>query len=189
MDKLVITGGFPLKGEIDISGAKNAALPILFATLLIDKPITIYNVPQLQDVNTTLKLLGEIGADIVTAKSAGIEICAKELKNLCAPYNLVKTMRASILVLGPLLSRYGKAQVSLPGGCAIGVRPVDQHLKGMEALGAKIEVHNGYIDASVDGRLQGAEIVLDMVTVTGTENILMAAVLAQGKNSNKKCCP
>lgn len=182
MDKLTITGGTPLNGEIRVSGAKNAALPILIATLLVDGPVIIRNVPHLYDVTTTMELLGGMGVDLLVHECMSLEIDSRPIKHLFAPYDLVKTMRASILVLGPLLGRHGKATVSLPGGCAIGVRPVDQHLKGMEAFGAKIDVQNGYIEASVDGRLKGAEIVNDMVTVTGTENILMAAVLAEGKS-------
>lgn len=180
MDKLIITGGVPLNGEIRISGAKNAALPILMATLLIDDPVTIRNIPQLHDVTTTLELLGSMGVDLLVHESMSVEIDSRTIKSFFAPYDLVKTMRASVLVLGPLLGRHGKAMVSLPGGCAIGVRPIDQHLKGMEILGAKIDMHSGYIEASVNGRLKGGEIVTDMVTVTGTENILMAAVLAEG---------
>ncbi|MBU0745023.1 MAG: UDP-N-acetylglucosamine 1-carboxyvinyltransferase [Gammaproteobacteria bacterium] len=180
MDKLIITGGNRLDGEIKVSGAKNAALPILISTLLVDGPVTIRNVPNLHDVTTTMELLGSMGIDLLVHECMSLEIDSRTIKQFFAPYDLVKKMRASILVLGPLLGRYGKATVSLPGGCAIGVRPVDQHLKGMEALGAKINMQNGYIEAYVDGRLKGAEIVNDMVTVTGTENILMAAVLAEG---------
>ena len=182
MDKLIITGGVPLDGEIRISGAKNAALPILIATLLVDGPVTIRNVPQLHDVTTTMELLGGMGVDLLVHECMSIEIDSRPIKHFFAPYDLVKTMRASVLVLGPLLGRHGKATVSLPGGCAIGVRPIDQHLKGMEALGAKIDMQNGYIEVKADGRLKGAEVVTDMVTVTGTENILMAAVLAEGRS-------
>ncbi len=181
MDKLIIVGGHKLNGEIKISGAKNAALPILMATLLIDKPVVIHNVPQLHDVMTTLELLSNLGAEVTIHDSSALEINACNLKSFTAPYDLVKKMRASVLVLGPLLGKNGQAKVSLPGGCAIGARPIDQHLKGMAALGAKIEMQNGYVEATVDGKLQGAEIVTDMVTVTGTENILMAAVLASGR--------
>jgi UDP-N-acetylglucosamine 1-carboxyvinyltransferase len=180
MEKLIITGGIPLNGEIRISGAKNAVLPILMATLLIDEPVLIHNIPHLHDVTTTMELLGGMGADLLVHEGMSIEINSHSISNFCAPYDLVKTMRASVLVLGPLLGRYGKAKVSLPGGCAIGVRPIEQHLKGMEALGAKTSVQNGYIEATATGRLKGAEITTDMVTVTGTENILMAAVLAEG---------
>lgn len=180
MDKFIIQGGQPLLGEIRISGAKNAALPILMATLVTDKQVTISNVPHLKDVTTTLELLGRMGVQLTVGEGMSIVADAKNLTDYVAPYDLVKTMRASILVLGPLLARFGKAKVSLPGGCAIGARPVDIHLKGMQALGAKIEVADGYINATVDGRLRGAEMELETVTVTGTENIIMAAVLAQG---------
>ena len=182
MDKLIITGGVSLDGEIRISGAKNAALPILIATLLVDGPVTIRNIPQLHDVTTTMELLGGMGVDLLVHECMSIEVDSRPIKHFFAPYDLVKTMRASVLVLGPLLGRHGKATVSLPGGCAIGVRPIDQHLKGMEAFGAKIDMQNGYIEAKVDGRLKGAEVTTDMVTVTGTENILMAAVLAEGRS-------
>lgn len=180
MEKLIINGGIPLDGEIRISGAKNAVLPILIATLLVDGPVTIHNVPHLHDVTTTLELLGCMGIDLLIHEGMSIEVDSRAIKSFLAPYDLVKTMRASVLVLGPLLGRYGKATVSLPGGCAIGVRPIDQHLKGMEALGAKINIQNGYIEAEAKGGLKGAEIITDIVTVTGTENILMAAVLAKG---------
>lgn len=179
MDKFLITGGVKLEGEVRISGAKNAALPLLAAMILADSPITLTNVPNLKDVNTLVKLIAGLG---VTMSYEGETVCAdaSTLDNQFAPYELVRTMRASILVLGPLLARYGNAKVSLPGGCAIGSRPVDQHLKALEALGAQIEVENGYVHASVDGRLKGGEVVFDMVTVGGTENILMAAALADG---------
>lgn len=179
MDKFLITGGVKLEGEVRISGAKNAALPLLAAMILADSPITLNNVPNLKDVNTLVKLIAGLG---ITMEYEGETVKAdtSTLSNQFAPYELVKTMRASILVLGPLLARYGNAQVSLPGGCAIGSRPVDQHLKALEALGAHIEVENGYVHATVDGRLKGADITFDMVTVGGTENILMAAVLAEG---------
>ncbi len=180
MEKLVITGGVPLNGEVRISGAKNAVLPILIATLLIDEPVVIRNIPHLHDVTTPMELLGSMGVDLLVHEGMAIEANAHSVNKFFAPYDLVKTMRASVLVLGPLLGRFGKARVSFPGGCAIGVRPVDQHLKGMEALGAKIDIQNGYIEATVTGRLKGAEIATDLVTVTGTENILMAAVLAEG---------
>jgi UDP-N-acetylglucosamine 1-carboxyvinyltransferase len=180
MEKFIITGKTPINGEIRISGAKNAALPILAATLLVDEPVTIENVPHLNDVTTTMELLGNMGVDLMMHEGMSIEIDPRPIKNFYAPYELVKTMRASILVLGPLLGRYGYAKVSFPGGCAIGVRPVNLHLLGMEALGAKIDISNGYIEATANGRLQGTEIKLDIVTVTGTENILMAAVLAVG---------
>ncbi len=179
MDKFLITGGVKLEGEVRISGAKNAALPLLAAMILAETPITLRNVPNLKDVNTLVKLIAGLG---ITMDYEGDTVKAdtSTLNNQFAPYELVKTMRASILVLGPLLARYGKAQVSLPGGCAIGSRPVDQHLKALEALGAQIEVENGYVHATVDGRLKGADITFDMVTVGGTENLLMAAVLAEG---------
>ena len=179
MDKFLIKSGVNLDGEVRISGAKNAALPLLAAMILADSPITLTNVPHLKDVNTLVKLIAGLG---ITMHYEGDTVRAdtSTLDNQFAPYELVKTMRASILVLGPLLARYGNAQVSLPGGCAIGSRPVDQHLKALEALGAHIEVENGYVHASIDGRLKGGEVVFDMVTVGGTENILMAAVLADG---------
>lgn len=180
MDKLIITGGAPLDGEIYISGAKNAALPILVATLLTDKIVTINNVPHLKDVTTVMELLGQLGVDLMVGEHLSVETNPKNISSFEAPYELVKTMRASILVLGPLLARYGRADVSLPGGCAIGARPVDIHLKGMEAMGADIDVSDGYIKAKVNGRLKGAKLVLDKVTVTGTENLMMAASLAKG---------
>lgn len=179
MDKLIIKGGTPLEGEIRISGAKNAVLPILAGSLLADSVVTIINVPHLHDVTTTMELLGRMGVQLTVNEKLNIEIDPRTIKEFYAPYELVKTMRASILVLGPLLSRYGKAIVSLPGGCAIGSRPVNLHIKGLEAMGADIEVKNGYIHAKAK-RLQGTKIVMDIVTVTGTENLLMAAVLAKG---------
>ncbi|HEE5402603.1 TPA: UDP-N-acetylglucosamine 1-carboxyvinyltransferase [Acinetobacter baumannii] len=179
MDKFLITGGVKLEGEVRISGAKNAALPLLAAMILADSPITLTNVPNLKDVNTLVKLIGGLGVTI-SYENDTVKADTSTLYNQFAPYELVKTMRASILVLGPLLARYGNAKVSLPGGCAIGSRPVDQHLKALEALGAHIEVENGYVHATVDGRLKGGEVVFDMVTVGGTENILMAAALADG---------
>lgn len=181
MDKLIIVGGKPLSGEIKISGAKNAALPILAATLLAQAPVTIANVPHLQDVTTTMRLLGSMGVQLTVADQMKIEVDSAQIDNFYAPYDLVKTMRASILVLGPLLARYGKAEVSLPGGCAIGSRPVDIHLKGMVALGADVEVENGYIKASAKQRLKGTDFLFDIVTVTGTENLIMAACLAEGQ--------
>jgi UDP-N-acetylglucosamine 1-carboxyvinyltransferase len=185
MQKIVVEGGAALNGEVQISGAKNAVLPILCATLLADGPVSITNVPNLHDVVTTAKLLGELGAGITVdegtlGKGRGIVVDPTTVHSHVAPYELVKTMRASILVLGPLLAKYGAAEVSLPGGCAIGSRPVDQHIKGLQALGAEISVENGYIKARRDGRLKGARFVFDMVTVTGTENVLMAAALAEG---------
>ncbi len=181
MDKLFIRGGTPLQGTIRISGAKNAALPILAASLLLTQPSKLLNVPNLQDINTMLSLLRNMGLTFDYAQNASIDITTSLANNLSAPYELVKTMRASIVVLGPLLARYGEAHVSLPGGCAIGSRPVDLHLKALEQLGAEIEIDQGYIHATAKGRLQAADIVFEKVTVTGTENILMAAVLAKGR--------
>ncbi len=179
MDKLKIQGGAPLAGEITISGAKNAALPILCAGLLTGETLRLTNVPQLRDVLTTQKLLQQMGVRVMTDNVHEFEITASGVDKLVAPYELVKTMRASILVLGPMLARFGEAAVSLPGGCAIGSRPVDQHIKGLEAMGAEIKIEHGYIKAQAK-RLKGAKIVTDMVTVTGTENLMMAAVLADG---------
>lgn len=179
MDKLVIKGGAPLQGEIRISGAKNAALPILAATLLTDEPMVIGNIPHLHDITTTMELLGRMGSELVIDERMNIEVNNRNITSLYAPYELVKTMRASILALGPLLSRYGKAEVSLPGGCSIGQRPVNVHLEGLVAMGAELEVENGYIRAQAR-RLNGARIHLDLVTVTGTENLMMAATLADG---------
>lgn len=181
MDKLIITGGVSLIGEIKISGAKNAALPILAGTLLADEPVVISNVPHLHDVTTKMELLGRMGAQFTIDERMNIEVNSQGINEFSAHYELVKTMRASILVLGPLLARYGRAVVSLPGGCAIGSRPVDIHLKGMQAMGAKISVENGYIKAASKKRLRGANLFLDTVTVTGTENLMMAAALAKGK--------
>jgi UDP-N-acetylglucosamine 1-carboxyvinyltransferase len=181
MDKLIITGGGPLSGEIRISGAKNAALPILAATLLAEEPVTICNVPHLHDITTTMELLGNMGVELVVDERLNIEVHASTIQQFYAPYELVRTMRASILVLGPLLARHGKAEVSLPGGCAIGSRPVNIHIEGMRAMGADIRVENGYIKATTHGkRLQGAVITPDVVTVTGTENLMIAATLAEG---------
>lgn len=180
MEKLIIKGNTPLNGEIKISGAKNAALPILAASLLSGAPIQISNIPHLQDVTTIVSLLSQLGVKITLDERSNIEVDAGALGSFNAPYELVRTMRASVLVLGPLLSRFGEAEVSLPGGCAIGTRPVDQHLKGMQAMGAEIRIENGYIKAKAK-RLHGATISMDMVTVTGTENIMMAAVLAKGQ--------
>jgi len=179
MDKLVIEGGAPLAGEVRISGAKNAALPLMCATLLTRDPVQLTNVPQLKYVSTMLRLLGQMGTEISLDDRLGVELCAGTITNPVAPYDLVKTMRASILVLGPLLARCGEAKVSLPGGCAIGLRPVDLHVKGLEALGAEIAVEQGYIVARAN-RLRGTRIVMDLVTVTGTENLMMAACLAEG---------
>lgn len=181
MDKLIITGGKPLSGEIYISGSKNSALPILAATLLCEEPVILGNLPHLHDITTMIELLGCMGVRVVVDEKMRVEVSAKDIGSFIAPYDLVKTMRASILVLGPMLGRFGRAQVSFPGGCAIGSRPVDLHLRGMEALGATIEVEGGYINATCNGRLQGATIFLETVTVGGTENILMAAVLAEGQ--------
>ncbi|WP_296660030.1 UDP-N-acetylglucosamine 1-carboxyvinyltransferase [Paraburkholderia sp.] len=179
MDKLVIVGGQKLAGEVTVSGAKNAALPILCAGLLSAEPVHLDNVPDLQDVRTTLKLLGQMG--VRTEQSGNhVQLDAANVTNLVAPYELVKTMRASILVLGPLVARFGEAKVSLPGGCAIGARPVDQHIKGLQAMGAEINIEHGFIEVRAK-RLKGARIVTDMITVTGTENLLMAAVLADGE--------
>lgn len=180
MDKLLIKGGRSLTGEVRISGAKNAALPILAAILLSETPVAIGNVPHLRDITTMLELLGGMGVRFLVDEKMIIEADASRLQNQLAPYELVKTMRASILVLGPLLARFGRAKVSLPGGCAIGARPVDLHLKGLAAMGADIQVSNGYIHASAK-RLRGCRLVLDQVTVTGTENLMMAATLARGK--------
>jgi len=179
MDKLIIQGGGPLSGEIRISGAKNAALPILAGALLAENPVVIGNVPHLHDITTTMSLLGQMGVTLSVDEKVRVEVDSSTISSFKAPYELVKTMRASIIVLGPLLARFGKAEVSLPGGCAIGSRPVDIHLKGLEAMGADIRVENGYIHASCD-RLKGTRLVLDVVTVTGTENLMMAATLAEG---------
>ena len=179
MDKLIITGGGQLSGEIRIAGAKNAALPILAAAMLSDEPVTVRNVPHLHDITTTLELLGHMGIEFIVDEKLNIEINASVIKNFYAPYELVKTMRSSILVLGPLLAKFGEAEVSLPGGCAIGSRPVNLHIKGLEAMGADIKVENGYIKAKAK-RLKGARLVMDIVTVTGTENLMMAATLADG---------
>ncbi len=179
MDKLLITGGKPLQGELRMSGAKNAALPILAATLLSEKPVLIGNVPHLHDITTTMELLGRMGVQLVIDEKLNIEVDSSSIQSFYAPYELVKTMRASILVLGPLLARFGSAEVSLPGGCAIGTRPVNIHLDGLSAMGADISVRNGYIHASAK-RLKGCRLVLDLITVTGTENLMMAAALADG---------
>ena len=175
----MIQGGNPLRGEISISGAKNAALPILAGTLLTDKPVTVGNVPHLHDITTTMELLGRMGAELTVDERMNIEVNNRNLREFFAPYELVKTMRASILVLGPLLSRYGTADVSLPGGCAIGSRPVNLHILGLTEMGAEIVVEGGYIRARAK-RLRGAHLTMDIVTVTGTENLMMAATLADG---------
>ncbi len=179
MAKIVINGGVPLQGDVWISGAKNAVLPILAATLLADGPMSIGNVPHLHDVTTTMELLGQMGVQLTIDERMRIHVDPRPTDHFFAPYDLVKTMRASILVLGPLVARFGEAVVSLPGGCAIGSRPVNLHIKGLQALGADVVVENGYIRAKAK-RLKGARVVMDMVTVTGTENIMMAAALAQG---------
>ena len=176
---LQIQGGTPLTGEVKISGAKNAALPILAATLLVDGPVTVGNVPHLHDVTTTNELLGRMGVSVTIDERMRVTVDASSITDLVAPYELVKTMRASILVLGPLLARFGRADVSLPGGCAIGARPVNLHVTGLQQLGADIRIENGYIKARA-ARLKGARLVLDTVTVTGTENLMMAATLAEG---------
>lgn len=180
MDRLQIHGGIPLRGEVRISGAKNAALPILAGTLLADGPVTISNVPHLHDVTTMITLLGRMGVGVTVDEKMRVEVDANSTKEFVAPYELVKTMRASILVLGPLLTRFGQADVSLPGGCAIGARPVNLHVDGLQKMGAEIHIENGYIRAKA-ARLHGARIVFDTVTVTGTENLLMAATLADGE--------
>ena len=178
MDKLRIRGGSPLEGEVRVSGAKNAALPIMCAALLSEKPLSLSNVPRLRDVSTLVKLLGQMGVS-VEVSAHRMEMQANAITEPTASYELVKTMRASVLVLGPLLARCGRAKVSLPGGCAIGQRPVDQHVKGLQAMGATISIDHGYMHASAE-RLRGARIVMDLVTVTGTENLMMAATLAEG---------
>ncbi|WP_394808726.1 UDP-N-acetylglucosamine 1-carboxyvinyltransferase [Nitrosomonas sp.] len=179
MQKLIIQGGVPLHGEITISGAKNAALPVLCAALLTQESLKISNIPALQDITTMLSLLKQMGTSITAHNASEVVLSAVELTNLVAPYEMVKTMRAAILVLGPLLARAGEANISLPGGCAIGLRPVDQHIKGLQAMGAEISIKHGYIHA-VAKKLHGARIVFDIVTVTGTENLMMAATLADG---------
>ncbi|MCO5094797.1 MAG: UDP-N-acetylglucosamine 1-carboxyvinyltransferase [Chiayiivirga sp.] len=179
MTKIQISGGIPLEGEVQISGAKNAVLPILTAGLLADGPVEIGNVPHLHDVTTTMELLGQMGVDLAIDDRMRIQLDSRPTNRFVAPYALVKQMRASILVLGPMVARFGQAEVSLPGGCAIGSRPVDLHIKGLQAMGAQVSVENGYIRARAD-RLRGARIVMDLVTVTGTENLLMAATLARG---------
>ncbi|HYK24697.1 MAG TPA: UDP-N-acetylglucosamine 1-carboxyvinyltransferase, partial [Steroidobacteraceae bacterium] len=180
MDKLRIEGGIPLEGEVRISGAKNATLPILAASLLTEEPLIVGNVPHLQDVTTTIELLGRMGVSVTIDERMRIEVDASTLTECFAPYDLVKTMRASILVLGPLVAKFGRADVSLPGGCAIGARPVNIHVAGLQAMGADIQIDGGYIRARAS-RLKGARLVLDTVTVTGTENLMMAAALAEGE--------
>ena len=188
MDKLKIIANGKLYGEITVSGAKNAALPLMCAGLLTNGTLRLKNVPMLADVKTTQKLLQGMGARVMTDNISEFEINGSTVENTCAPYDLVRTMRASILVLGPTLARFGQAQVSLPGGCAIGARPVDQHLKGLESMGAMIEIEQGYVKATVpNGKLKGARVVMDMVTVGGTENLLMAATLAEGTTVLENC--
>jgi UDP-N-acetylglucosamine 1-carboxyvinyltransferase len=181
MEKLAITGNGPLKGEVRISGAKNAALPILAACLLADDQVRLGNIPHLHDVTTMISLLGQMGVSVTVHEDMQIEVDARTIREFAAPYELVKTMRASILALGPLAARFGAADVSLPGGCAIGARPVNLHVHGLELMGAKIAIEDGYIKARVDGRLKGAHILMDMISVTGTENLMMAATLADGR--------
>lgn len=183
MDKLIITGGTRLDGEIRISGAKNSALPILAATLLADTPVTVCNLPHLHDITTMIELFGRMGVQPIIDEKLNVEVDASTIKTLVAPYELVKTMRASILVLGPMVARFGEAEVALPGGCAIGSRPVDLHIRGLEAMGAEIAVEGGYIKAKAPaGGLRGAHFFFDTVSVTGTENIMMAAALANGRS-------
>lgn len=179
MSKLIVSGGVPLQGEVRASGAKNAVLPILAATLLADEPVTINNVPHLHDVTVTMGLLGRMGVDLMVDERLNIQVDPRSVSDFCAPYELVRTMRASILVLGPLLAHFGRAEVSLPGGCAIGSRPVNLHMRGLAAMGADIRLENGYIQARAK-RLRGTRLVMDLVTVTGTENLMMAATLAKG---------
>ncbi len=179
MDKLIIQGGVRLQGEIRISGAKNAALPILAATLLANGPVTICNIPHLHDITTTMELLGRMGLELTVDEKMGVHVDSSTIREFFAPYELVRTMRASILVLGPLLARFGRADVSLPGGCAIGSRPVNLHLQGLAAMGATLSVEGGYIRATAK-RLKGVDLWMDLVTVTGTENLMMAATLADG---------
>ena len=181
MDKLLIQGGVSLKGEIRIAGAKNSALPILAATLLTHDTVKVCNLPHLFDITTMIELMGCLGVEPIIDEKLNVEINSSSIKHFNAPYELVKTMRASILVLGPLLTRYGQTEVALPGGCAIGSRPVNLHISALQAMGADITVENGYIKASVEGKLKGAHIFMDLVTVTGTENVMMAATLAEGQ--------
>lgn len=187
MDKLLIKGGTQLRGELRASGAKNSAVLMLAASLLANEPVTIENVPHLRDITTMIELLGSLGVEVIVDEKMSLEIHANTIKTYTADYDLVRKMRASFLVLGPLLAHYGQAVVSLPGGCAIGPRPVDQHLKGLKALGAKIEMEEGYVNAKVDGRLQGAHFMFDFCTVGGTEQILMAATLAEGQTVLENC--
>jgi UDP-N-acetylglucosamine 1-carboxyvinyltransferase len=181
LDKLEIHGGIPLKGEIRIAGAKNSALPIMASTLLTTDTVKVDNLPHLYDITTMLELMGCMGVESIVGEKLSVEICSESIKHFSAPYDLVKTMRASILVLGPMLAHYGKAEVALPGGCAIGSRPVNLHLSALQRMGADINVEKGYIEAKIKGRLKGAHIFMDLVTVTGTENVMMAATLAEGQ--------
>ena len=187
MDRLLIGGGVVLKGELRASGAKNSALKMLAAALLADEPVVISNVPHLRDITTMIELLASLGVEVVVDEKMNIEIHANTIKSFRAPYDLVKTMRASFNVLGPLLAHYGQAEVSLPGGCAIGPRPVDQHLRGLEALGAKIEMSDGYVRATSNGRLKGGHVYFDFSTVGGTEHIMMTAALAEGVTVMENC--
>ena len=187
MDRLLIGGGVVLKGELRASGAKNSALKMLAAALLADEPVVISNVPHLRDITTMIELLASLGVEVVVDEKMNIEIHANTIKSFRAPYDLVKTMRASFNVLGPLLAHYGQAEVSLPGGCAIGPRPVDQHLRGLEALGAKIEMSDGYVRATSNGRLKGGHVYFDFSTVGGTEHIMMTAALAEGTTVMENC--
>jgi UDP-N-acetylglucosamine 1-carboxyvinyltransferase len=187
MDRLLIEGGTRLDGELRASGAKNSASVMFAAALLADDPVTITNVPHLRDITTMIELLGSLGVEVVIDEKMNVEIHANTIKRFTAPYDLVKTMRASFNVLGPMLAHYGQAEVSRPGGCAIGPRPVDQHLRGLEALGAKIEMEDGYVKAKVDKRLKGAHIYFDISTVGGTEHIMMAATLAEGETVLENC--
>jgi len=187
MDKLRITGGRTLSGRLRVSGAKNSALPILAGTLLTDEPVVIANAPHLHDVTTMIELLGCLGTDVVIDEKLNVEVGAGNLTSYRAPYELVKTMRASFLVLGPLVAKYGQAEVSLPGGCAIGSRPVDQHIKGLEVLGADVLVEDGYVKAHAPDGLVGADVYMDLVTVGGTENLMMAAALARGTTRLQNC--
>lgn len=187
MDRLLIRGGIRLDGELRASGAKNSALKMLAAALLADGPVKISNVPHLRDITTMIELLGSLGVGVVINEKMNVEIHANTIKSFTAPYDLVKTMRASFNVLGPMLAHYGQAEVSLPGGCAIGPRPVDQHLQGLKALGATIEMEEGYVKASVSGRLHGAHIIFDICTVGGTEHIMMTATLADGQTILENC--
>ena len=191
MDKLLISGGERLSGEIRISGAKNSALPILAATLLSDAPVMVSNIPHLHDITTMFELLGCLGVTVIMNEKMKVEIDSTTLKNHTAPYDLVKRMRASILVLGPMLAKHGRARVSFPGGCAIGSRPIDLHLSGLKHMGASIEINGGYVDAKVSGRLQGANIKMRTVSVGATENLMMAASLAEGRTiiENAACEP